>query len=232
MIWQRHNALYGSTPEQLGHQAVAQREFAVLNEKALQRDPLTMEDYLSSRYISRPLRLFDCEYPISGSGAVIYTTEERARDLAKDPVFVESWGLSFTNPPDFYLNDDILRVPARAAKTMWSRSDYKPSDVDVAGIYDGFTVQTLTWLEALGFCEEGGSGAFVEAGNTRLGGPFPINCDGGTINMGRLHGVNHVIEVTRQLRGESGARQKAGARVGVASTGHGIFAGCVVLTRD
>jgi acetyl-CoA acetyltransferase len=232
MIWQRHMALYGSTGDQLGYQAVAQREFAVLNEKALHRDPLSIDDYLQSRFISRPLRLYDCEYPISGSGAVIYASEERARDLAKKPVFVESWAMSYTNPPDFYLNDDILHVPRRAADTLWDRSDFTPEDVDVAGLYDGFTVQTLTWLEALKLCGEGESGSFVEAGNTRLGGKLPINCDGGTLNMGRLHGVNHVIEVTRQLRGESGPRQTPNAKVGVCSTGHGIFACCILLNRD
>ncbi len=232
MIWQRHNAAYGSMPDQLGYQAVAQREFAVLNEKAVQRTPMTMDDYRTSRYISRPLRLFDCEKPVSGSGAVIYATEERARDLAKRPIFVESWAMSYADPPDFYLNDDLLTVPRRAADTLWDRSDFHPSDVDVAGLYDGFTVHALTWLEALRFCGPGESGAFVEAGHTRLGASLPINCDGGTINMGRLHGVNHVIEVTRQLRHESGSRQTPNAKVGVASTGHGIVASCVVLTRE
>jgi acetyl-CoA acetyltransferase len=232
MTWQRHMAMYGSTADQLGYQAVAQREFAALNERALHRKPLTIEDYLSSRYISRPLRLYDCEYPISGSGAVIYASEERARDLAKRPVFVESWAMSYANPPDAYLNDEFLHVPRRAAQTMWDRSDLTPSDVDVAGLYDGFTVHTLTWLESLGLCGEGEAGSFVEAGNTKLGGKLPINCDGGTLNMGRLHGVNHVIEVTRQLRGESGARQTPDAEVGVCGTGHGIYAGCVVLTRN
>ena len=233
LVWRRHMALYGSTAQQLGYQPVYQREFAALNEKALMRAPLTMEDYLSSRYISKPLRLYDCEYPISGSGAVIFTTEERARALKKKPVFVESASLAMANPPDMYLNEEITRSsPWLAAKAMWEKTDIKPQDVDVAGLYDGFTVITLTWLEALGFCGEGESGSFVEAGHTRMGGKLPINCDGGTLNMGRLHGVNHVIEVVRQLRGESGPRQAPNAEVGVATTAIGLFAGSLLLTRD
>ena len=233
LVWRRHMALYGSTADQLGYQPVYQREFAVLNEQALMRAPLTMEDYLSSRYISKPLRLYDCEYPVSGSGVVIFTTEERARSLKKKPVFVESASLALGDPPDMYLNEEITRSsPWLAAEAMWEKTDIRPEDVDVAGLYDGFTVITLTWLEALGFCGEGESGRFVEAGHTRMGGKLPINCDGGTLNMGRLHGVNHVIEVVRQLRGESGPRQVPNAEVGVATTAIGMFAACLLLTKN
>jgi acetyl-CoA acetyltransferase len=131
-----------------------------------------------------------------------------------------------------YINEDLVHTsPFLAARKMWSKTDLTPADVDVAGLYDGWTVHTMTWLEALGFCGVGESGPFVEAGNTRLGGPLPVNCDGGTLNMGRLHGINHVIEVTRQLRGESGPRQTPGAEVGVAATGMNIYAGCMLLTK-
>jgi acetyl-CoA acetyltransferase len=232
LLWQRHMATYGSTAEQLGYQPVYQREFAALNEAALLRDRITLDDYLNSRYISKPLRLLDCEYPISGSGAVIFTTEERARDLRKPVVLVDSSSLVLARRPDFYQVEDILEsAPFFAAKDLWSRTELHPEDVDVGGLYDGFTVITLTWLEALGFCKPGESGAFVEAGHTRMGGSLPINCDGGTLNMGRLHGVNHVIEVTRQLRGESGARQTPNAEVGVATTAIGPFAAALLLTR-
>lgn len=231
LVWRRHMAKYGSTADQLGYQPVYQREFAALNPKALMREPLSMEDYLNARYISKPLRLYDCEYPISGSGAVIYTTEERARDLAKKPVFIESQSLAIGSNPDFYVHDDLLGSSQKpAAKAMWDRTDLKPEDIDVGGIYDGFTVITLMWLESLGLCGEGEAGAFVQAGHTRLGGKIPINCDGGTLNMGRLHAVNHVIEVTRQLRGESGARQTPGAEVGVVTAAIGAYAGCMLLT--
>jgi acetyl-CoA acetyltransferase len=131
-----------------------------------------------------------------------------------------------------YVNRDLLHTSSfLSADSMWKKTDLKPADVDVAGLYDGWTVHTLTWLEALGFCGVGESGWFVEEGNTKLGSKLPTNCDGGTINMGRLHGINHVIEVTRQLRGESGPRQTPGAEIGVAATGMNIYSGCMLLTK-
>jgi acetyl-CoA acetyltransferase len=232
LLWRRHMEMYGSTEEQLGYQPIYQREFAALNEEALLRDPMTMEDYLASRYISKPLRLFDCEYPISGSGAVIFTTEERARDLRQPAVIVEASSLVLDSRPDFYAATDILRTsPFLAAQELWRQTDLTVEDIDVGGLYDGFTVITLNWLEALGFCKEGESGAFVEAGHTRMGGSIPINCDGGTLNMGRLHAANHVIEVTRQLRGQSGVRQVPDAEVGVVTAAIGPYAGTLLLTR-
>lgn len=232
LLWQRHMATYGSTAEQLGYQPVYQREFAALNERAIFREPLTLDQYLESRFISKPLRLYDCEYPVSGSGAVIYTTEERARDLKQPCVVVESSSLVLDSRPELYQMDDILESsPFFAAEDLWSKTSLGPSDVDVAGLYDGFTVITLTWLEALGFCGRGEAGAFVEAGHTRMGGSLPINCDGGSLNVGRVHGINHVIEVTQQLRGASGARQTPGAEVGVATAAIGPSAAALLLTK-
>jgi acetyl-CoA acetyltransferase len=115
---------------------------------------------------------------------------------------------------------------------MWSRTDLRPSDVDVAGLYDGFTFISMQWLEALGFCGEGESGPFVAEGNTGPAGAIPTNTDGGACNVGRRHGANFFIEVTRQLRGECGDRQVPGAQVGVVSNSVGGFAGCALLTAD
>jgi acetyl-CoA acetyltransferase len=240
MMWQRQMAVYGATEEQLGLYVVGAREFALLNDDAQMRKPLTLGDYLESRYISKPLRLYDHEYPISGSGAVIYTTAERARDLKQRPVLVEASALAMGNAPggkvsrgaDFWPEADILRHAAtNAGRELWRRTDLRPKDVDVACVYDCYSVVAMNWLEALGFCGEGESGPFVEQGITRPGGSLPVNPDGGSLNFGRVHGISHVIELTRQLRGECGARQTANAEVGVATSAFGFSAGALLLTK-
>jgi acetyl-CoA acetyltransferase len=233
LYMRRHMFQYGTTEEQFGAFAVAQREYATRNPDALFREPIALDDYLNSRYITKPLRLLDCDYPVDSSSALIFTTEERARDLAKKPVFFEAWAMGTTNTLDFNLVEDMTHSsPWRAAKTMWARTDLTPADVDVAGLYDGFTFIAMQWLEALGFCGEGESGPFVAEGNTRPGGSIPTNTDGGACNVGRRHGANFFIEVTRQLRGESGERQIPNARIGVASNAVGGFAGCALLTAE
>lgn len=233
MYMRRHMHQYGTTEEHFGAFAVAQRDYATHNPDAIFRNPLTMEDYLASRYITKPLHLLDCDYPVDSSSALIFTTEERARDLAKKPVFFEAWASGTTDVLDFNLVEDMTHSsPWRAAARMWSRTDLTPADVDVAGLYDGFTFIAMQWLEALGFCGEGESGPFVAEGNTRPGGAIPTNTDGGACNVGRRHGANFFIEVTRQLRGECGDRQIPNARVGLASNAVGGFSGCALLTAD
>jgi acetyl-CoA acetyltransferase len=228
----RHMDTYGTTEEQFGAFAIAQREHAVLNDDAIFRTPLTMQDYLNARYISKPARLLDCDYPVDSGSALIFTTEERARDMAQKPVFIESFGCGTTLDTDFFLVADMPHSsPWMAAKRMWAQTDLRPADVDLAGLYDGFTFISMQWLEALGFCGEGESGPFVEAGHTRLGATTPTNTDGGACNVGRRHGANFFIEVTRQLRGgQSGARQVSDAEVGVVSNSVGSYAACALLT--
>jgi len=231
MYMQRHMHEFGTTEEQFGAFVVAQRAYAALNDDALHRSPLTIDDYLASRYVSRPLRLLDCDYPVDSSSALIFTTEERARDLAKKPVFFEAWAMGTTPVLDFHLLESMPRSsPWNAAERMWAMTDLRAKDVHVAGLYDGFSFIALQWLEALGFCGLGESGPFVEAGNTGPAGIIPTNTDGGACNVGRRHGANFFIEVTRQLRNECGPRQVAGAEVGVVSNSVGGFAGCALLT--
>ncbi|MET0199090.1 MAG: thiolase family protein [Rhodococcus fascians] len=230
-IKQRHMSRYGSTDEQFAAFAVAQREFASQNDDAVFRTPYTVEDYLASRFVSKPLHLLDCDYPVDSCSAIILTTEERSRDLRQKPVFIDSISLGTTPVADFYLLDDVNRsAPFVAAKKMWAKSSLTPADLDVAGLYDGFTVIALQWLEALGICGEGDGPAFAAAGETRLGGILPTNTDGGACNVGRRHGANFFIEVTRQLRGQCGNRQVPDAEVGVATNAVGIFAGAALLT--
>jgi acetyl-CoA acetyltransferase len=231
MYMQRHMHEFGTTEEQFGAFAVAQRGYATLNDDALHRAPLTIEEYLASRYVCRPLHVLDCDYPVDSSSALIFTTEERARDLAKKPVFFEAWAMGTTPVLDFHLLESMPHSsPWNAADRMWAMTDLRANDVHVAGLYDGFSVIALQWLEALGFCGLGESGPFVGAGNTGPGGAIPTNTDGGACNVGRRHGANFFIEVTRQLRNESGARQVPGAEVGVVSNSVGGFAACALLT--
>ena len=160
------------------------------------------------------MRLLDCDYPCDASGAVIVTTEDRAGDWRKAPVFVESVAVAAIDTTSWEYLENILEgalVPC--AKALWSRTDLSPSDVDCAHLYDGFSVFTLCWLEALGFCGPGEAGSFIADGHTGLGGSLPMNTDGGVCNVGRHHGSSHCIEAVQQLRGECGERQVSSAEV-------------------
>ncbi|HEU4429350.1 MAG TPA: thiolase family protein, partial [Myxococcota bacterium] len=232
LLTNRHMLQYGTTEEHFGRHVITQREHAALNEDAFFREPLTMEQYLASRFVSKPVRILDCDYPCDSGSAVIFTTEERARDLRKPLVVVEASALSATRDLHFEILEDMAETsPKHCARQLWSRTDSSPRDVSTAHLYDGFSVITFQWLEALGFCEPGGAGPFVAAGNTRLGGKLPVNTDGGACNVGRRHGANFCIEAVRQLRGECGARQVKDARVSVFTNSFGPFCGAVLLRR-
>ena len=227
----RHMSVLCTTEGQFGLQQIAQRDHARLNERALLRKQLSLEDYLSSRWVSRPVRLFDCDYPCDVSGAVILTTEERARGWRKNPVFIEAAALAAIDTTSWEYLENILEgalVPC--AEALWSRTDLSPSDVDCAQLYDGFSIFTLCWLEALGFCGPGEAGCFIADGHTTLGGSLPVNTDGGVCNIGRHHGSSHCIEAVQQLRGECGERQVPGAEVAVFTVAHGSYGHAVILT--
>ena len=167
----------------------------------------------------------------SGS-AVIYTTEERARDFQHKPVFVESAAYSGKGYMAFEIEDMLESAPFHTAKQLWERTDLEPKDVDCAQLYDGFSIITFQWLEALGFCAPGEAGPFIEAGNTRLGGKLPLNTDGGACNVGRRHGTNFCIESVRQIRGQCGARQVPDANTSVWANAVGPFSGAVLMVGD
>jgi acetyl-CoA acetyltransferase len=232
LLTNRHMLQYGTTAEHFGHHAIAQRSHAALNDDAFFRDPLTMEQYLASRFVAKPLRILDCDYPCDSGSAVIFTTEERARDLRRPVVLVEACALAATRDLHFEILEDMAETsPKHCAQQLWSRTDLRPADVDSAHLYDGFAVITFQWLEALGFCEPGAAGPFVAAGRTRLGGALPVNSDGGACNVGRRHGANFCIEAVRQLRGECGPRQVKDAKVAVFTNSFGPFCGAVLLRK-
>jgi acetyl-CoA acetyltransferase len=229
---QRHFHEYGTTREQLGAIALTDRRHAGLNPAAIYRDPLSMDDYLSSRMISTPLTVLDCDVPVDGATAFIVSIGDAGADLRRPGVVIEAVGSAIHSAFSYDQFPDLQHLPAHdAARAMWSGTDASPADVDVACVYDGMSWLAMIWLEALGFCGPGESGAYVEGGaRIALDGELPFNPHGGQLSAGRLHGYGFLHEAYVQLRGEGGERQVAGdPQLAVVSTGGGPFAGCMLL---
>lgn len=220
MTAQRHMIEYGTRPDDLGHIALTCRRRANANPAAqMHGRPLTLDDYRSARMISRPLRLYDFCLETDGACAVVVTSAERARDGRRPPVLIRA--VAQGSPPNpqpgvqfpSLLRESITELPARSvASTLYRRAGLGPEDIDVAQIYDCFTITVLLQLEDWGFCKKGEGGPFVAGGDIDLGGRIPINTGGGHLSEGYIHGMNHVLEGVRQIRGES-TSQVAGAEV-------------------
>jgi acetyl-CoA acetyltransferase len=222
MTAQRHMALYGTTSEQLGWVAVTCRKHASLNPAAVMRDPITIEDHQASRAIVDPLRLLDCCLISDGAVAVIVTSADRARSLAKPPVNI--WGMGQGHTLQTFEHPDWWYLPHQhdAVSMAYRMAGVGPADIDVAQLYDNFSVAVLLWLEHAGFCEPGESGPFVEGGERiTFAGELPINTAGGNLSESYMQGWLHVVEGVRQVRGESGERQVEGAEVCLV-TGRGM----------
>jgi acetyl-CoA acetyltransferase len=234
LVAKRHMHEYGTTREQLGALVLNSRKNAALNERALYRSALTMQEYLAARMITEPLCLFDCDSPIDGSTVVIVSHIDAARTLRKPPLRIEAMSGALHGRNSWDQFEDLTSMAAAdAGRRLWQRTDLKPADVDVANLYDGFSILTLIWLEALGFCGKGESGAFVEGGaRIALSGCLPLNTGGGQLSAGRLHGFGLLWETCRQLWSEAGERQVQGAKVGITAAGGGPLAGCLLLTRE
>jgi acetyl-CoA acetyltransferase len=229
----RHMHLYGTTKEQLGWIAVTCRAHAARNPKAAKRDPMTMDDYLAVRPIAEPFGLYDCDIPVDGAVALVVSRRDYGPDCPQSPVGFEAIGCAVDGRASWDQRFDYPAMSnADAAAQMWSRTDLKPGDVDVAQIYDGFTFLTLSWLEALGFCKVGEGGAFVDQGKRiTLGGELPLNTYGGQLSAGRLHGYWLVHEAVTQLRGQAEGRQVDGCEVAVMSAAGAPNTGCMLFTR-
>ncbi len=231
LMMRRRMAELGGSQEDYGYIAINARKWAAMNEHAILRDPITMDDYLNSRLLADPLRLLDCDYPVSGASATVITTAERARDLRKRPVAVDAIAYATGPNPDWLQAEDfIFGATRRCAERLWSRASVTANDVDLVELYDGFTHITISWIEALGFCGIGEAGDFLDKGR-RIGpgGDAPLNTHGGQLAAGRLHGLAHLVEAVSQLRGECGERQVPDARVAVVTNAHGPQCGAVVL---
>ncbi|MDP4509461.1 thiolase C-terminal domain-containing protein [Nonomuraea turcica] len=224
MYARAHMLKYGTKAEHFGHLAVTQRANAAKNPRALMRTPITLDDYLASRWIAEPFRLLDCCLETDGACAVVVTTAERARSLRRPPVLISAaaWGggTSHLSAPDA---DPTVTAAATLAPRLYTQAGLGPEDVDVAEIYDCFTYSVIVQLEDYGFCAKGEGGPYVASGATALDGPLPVNTHGGFLSEGYVHGVNHIAEAVSQLRGDAGDRQVPGAEVALSTAQPGYI---------
>ena len=208
MIAQRHMHDYGTRSEQLAEIAVTMRLHASMNPVAKYRDPITVADVLASRVISSPLHLLDCCIISDGGGALVITSAERAKSLKKKPIYILGVGEAVRHAARGQ-RDYLDIAAAQSGKLAFERAGVAHKDIDMAMIYDSFTITVLATLENLGFCKRGEGGAFVSGGRLRYDGAFPINTDGGGLSSNHpgMRGIFLVIEAAKQLRGECGPRQ-------------------------
>ncbi|MGH3386098.1 MAG: acetyl-CoA acetyltransferase [Nocardioidaceae bacterium] len=238
MAAQRYLHEYQAEMAQLAEVAVAAREWARLNPVAYRYDAggLTADDVVASPPISSPLRALDCCLVTDGGGAVVVTTLERARDLKRQPVVVLGHGERTTSTSMSGVPDLLRTGAAGSAETAFAMAGLTPADVDVAQVYDSFTITVLLSLEALGFCEYGEATSFIADGRTRPGGAFPLNTSGGGLSYTHpgMFGIFLLIEAVRQLRGECGPRQVPSPEIAVAhGTGYLLSThGTVLLGVD
>jgi acetyl-CoA acetyltransferase len=211
LIAQRHMLEFGTNEKDLGHIAIACRNRANANPAAQMHErPLTMDDYLAARMISWPLRLFDFCLETDGACAVVVTSAERAIDGPRPPALIRAVAQGSLAAPQpgiqfpVLMRESITTLPAKpTADTLYRRAGLGPSDIDVAQLYDCFTITVLLQLEDFGFCAKGEGGAFASSGAIELGGSLPINTGGGHLSGGYIHGMNHIVEGVKQIRGES-----------------------------
>ena len=237
-MWcRRHMIKYGTTQDQLAEVAITFRENAGLNEAAMLRAPITRDDYFNSRMIVDPFRVLDICLESDGACAVLVTDSARARDLRQKPVYITggAYGGGLHQGDDLF---DALRWPdhtrnyaASIADDLWKSAGLRPSDVDVAEIYDCFTYSIIMQLEGFGFCAEGEGGPFVKDGHINRTSSLPTNTHGGLLSEAYIHGFNHVLEAVRQLRHTAGARQVPDAEVALTTAG-AMTCGSAMLLRN
>jgi acetyl-CoA acetyltransferase len=232
----RHMTQFGTTSEQLAQIAVDARRWAAMNPRARHREPLTIDDVLASPVIASPLHQLDCCLRTDGAGAYVLTSADRARDLRRPPAYVlgaatatDHWVIS--QMPDLTVTPGAVSGPL-----AFERAGITTDDVDVLQAYDSFTITALLHLEDLGFCAKGEGGAFVEDGKLGPGGALPTNTNGGGLSYTHpgQYGIFLLVEAVRQLRGEAGERQVAGAEIAVAHGCGGVLSstGTVVLGTE
>jgi acetyl-CoA acetyltransferase len=198
--------------------------------------PLTAEDYLAARVIADPICMYDCDIPVDGVAAFVFTSAERARDLPHHPVLVSGFGMgppTTRRIPQHWPLDDIMDTAFETARRLWEHSGLQPGDVDLPQVYDGFSPFVWFWLEALGFCPVGEAHAFVTSGGIDSDAPdgLPALSGGGALGNGRMHGVPQMLEVYLQLAGRAGDRQRVRAEVGVACHSSPHYGGAVAYRR-
>jgi acetyl-CoA acetyltransferase len=221
----RHMHQYGTTRAQLAEVAVAARKWAQLNPEAFSREPLTVDEVLTSRMVSDPLTVRDCCLVTDGGGAYVLTRADRAKHFRKPPAFLlgvaaAHWHRQISSMPDL-----TVTAATESGQRAYEMAGLGPEDVDVVELYDAFTINTLMFLEDLGFCKKGEGGAFVSGGRIAPGGVLPVNTNGGGLSCVHpgMYGIFLIVEAVRQLRGEAGARQVKDAAVALAHGNGGVF---------
>ncbi len=214
----RHMHQYGTTRRDLAEVAVAARRWAQLNPEAFMREPLSIDDVLAARMVSDPLSVRDCCLVTDGGGAYVMVRADRAKDLPRPPVYVLGNGTAVWNRQISAMHDLTVTAATQSGREAYAMAGLSAQDMDVVQLYDAFTINTLLFLEDLGFCKKGEAGAFVRDGAIAPGGRLPVNTNGGGLSCVHpgMYGIFALIEAVRQLRGECGARQVAGAQTAIA----------------
>ncbi len=235
LLTRRYMHEFGATRDHLANVALAQRKYANNNPDAMMyAKPMSREDYMAARWISKPLCLFDNCLETDGALAAIIVSADRARDCNKPPVYIHAWGQGFHSQHQTmqnYFCDDPLQGPSWVtARQLYRQSDIQAEDIDVAQIYDAFTPLIPLSLEGYGFCARGEGAAFTENGNIELGGNLPVNTSGGGLSEAYVHGFNLITEGVRQLRGTA-CNQVPGAETCLVTGGEGVPTGALILRR-
>ena len=224
---------YGAPREMLGWIALNGRANAARNPVAIYREPMTMDDYLSARLITTPFGLYDCDVPCDASIAVIVSDASVAGDLPKPAIRVDAVGTQITERISWD-QETITHEPQVLGQSahLWTRTSLRPADVDLALVYDGFTFNAISWIEALGFCGIGEASDWLDGGKRiALDGEVPVNPHGGQLSEGRTHGFGFIYEAITQLRHEAGERQVRDAHTAVVTSGGGTPSGVLLLQR-
>jgi acetyl-CoA acetyltransferase len=237
MIARRHMHEFGTTEEQLAAVAVTSRNHALRHPNAHMKKPLTLEEVMNSKPIADPLKMLDCCLLSDAGGAFIVTSVERAKDLRSKPAYLAGIG-------EYHTHEHLMCAPSLtefgarvSGEAAYRMAGLKPADVDVAQLYDCFSIVPIVELEDLGFCKRGEGGAFFQEGHAQIGGKLPVNTHGGMLShahAGAAGGLFGIVEAVRQLRGGLGTRQVEGAEVALVHNEGGILSShcTLILTKD
>jgi acetyl-CoA acetyltransferase len=221
----RHMHEFGTTREQMAEVAVAARQWALKNPVAWEKNPLTVAEVLAARMVSYPFTVRDICLVTDGGGAIVLVAPERAKSLKKKPVYVLGQGQHITHANISSMPDLTVTGALESGRQAYAMAGLAAKDIDVLELYDAFTINTILFLEDLGFCKKGEGGAFVTGGRIAPGGALPVNTNGGGLSYCHpgMYGLFLLIEAVRQLRGECGERQVAGAETAIAHGNGGVL---------
>jgi acetyl-CoA acetyltransferase len=221
----RHMHDYGTTREQLASVAMSARQWAQRNPEAFARSPLTVEDVLTAPMVSSPLGRHDCCLVTDGAAALIMVRAERAADLKQEPVYLLGAASEHWHKQVSSMEDLTTTAATVSGQRAYKQAGFGPKDIDVVQLYDAFTISTIILLEDLGFCAKGEGGRFIADGNIAPGGTLPVNTNGGGLSFAHpgMYGLFTLVEGTRQLRGQAGERQVAGAETCLCQGSGGVF---------